>query len=231
MARGFKTYAAVWSMIVCALSAFSMSVKTMETNTYSLGISLAFLIAAHVLQLFYVYRVCKNDDLKKVFYNIAPTFICTVSMLLLSGVVIATVMIPGFSVHSTLLLSLSLCVISIICLIIWKNTANFLYVSDKNTLKSVRTFRVLLDSAEELFVSSKSENLRSETKKVYEAFRFAEQISPISVYGLNEQIASQFESFRDAVREEDEELTAAVGSELITLINIRNSRCKSEKIK
>lgn len=82
-----------------------------------------------------------------------------------------------------------------------------------------------------MLISSNSEKLRNETKKVYEAFRFAEQISPVSVYGLNEQIALQFEAFRDAVRAEDEELATAVGCELITLINIRNAKCNSEKIK
>ena len=231
MTRGFKIYAAAWSAIVCTLLVFSMSIKTRETNMFSLGISLAFLIAAHVLQLFYMHGALKGSDLGKLFYNVVPAIICAVLMILLSVIVIAVAMISDFPVHAALLLSLIVSILGIISLAIWKNTVSFLHASDKNTLKSVRTLRALSDSAEELLISSNSEKLRNETKKVYEAFRFAEQISPVSVYGLNEQIALQFEAFRDAVRAEDEELATAVGCELITLINIRNAKCNSKKIK
>ena len=84
----------------------------------------------------------------------------------------------------------------------------------------------LTDDAQSLMTSAKTDELRSEAKKVYEAVRYSDPMSTDALSNLDSQIKGQFAAFADALRSEDIELAKTNSAELIELIAKREQTCK-----
>ena len=80
--------------------------------------------------------------------------------------------------------------------------------------------------AEQLMNTARSAELKSFVKKVYEAVRYSDPMSNVALVEVEEKIQKGYAAFENAVNTEDLELAAASADELITLIDIRNKKCK-----
>lgn len=80
--------------------------------------------------------------------------------------------------------------------------------------------------AQSLVESAKTEELRAEAKKVYEALRYSDPMSAPMLSEIDSQIMGIFSAFEKAVGGEDLELATIVSADLIAAINKRNQKCK-----
>lgn len=69
----------------------------------------------------------------------------------------------------------------------------------------------------------------SEVKKVYEAVRYSDPMSNAVLVEVEEKIQNGFSDFENAVVSEDFELASSTADELLSLIDIRNKKCKELK--
>ena len=74
--------------------------------------------------------------------------------------------------------------------------------------------------------SAKSDELRTEAKKVYEAIRYSDPMANDALAELDIQIKRQFNAFSDAVKAEDDELAKETADALAEIIERRNQECK-----
>ena len=77
--------------------------------------------------------------------------------------------------------------------------------------------------------SAKSDELRAEAKKVFEAIRYSDPMSNVALSELNTQIERQFNTFAEAVNADDVELAKETSDALVELIETRNHKCKALK--
>lgn len=88
------------------------------------------------------------------------------------------------------------------------------------------TFKMLAADAKHLMTDTKTKELKSLTKKVYESIRYSDVMSNYALKEINERIQRQFSAFEDAVRTEDLELSNEIASELLSIIDERNKKCR-----
>ena len=84
----------------------------------------------------------------------------------------------------------------------------------------------LIVNAEQLMSTAKNSELKTLTKKVYEAIRYSDPMSDAGLVDIENKIQKQFEEFRGAIMSEDAELSAELANEVIVLIDSRNKKCK-----
>ena len=87
----------------------------------------------------------------------------------------------------------------------------------------------LIVDAESLAARAKSETIKAECKKVYEAIRYSDPMSHAELATIESEIAHQFSLFIDAVKADDTEKALVIATEICLLINDRNKKCKSLK--
>jgi len=92
----------------------------------------------------------------------------------------------------------------------------------------VQTFFIksLSVDAQSLMTSAKTDELRAEAKKVYEAIRYSDHMANVALSDLDTQIERQFNAFSDAVKADDAELAKETADALVEMVERRNQKCK-----
>ena len=130
---------------------------------------------------------------------------------------------PDFIVYIVSILVYAFAVISII-----KAKVAVSVVAGIDEKIKVQTFFIksLTVDAEHLMNTSKTTELKALAKKVYEAVRYSDPVSNAVLVEVEEKIQNSFCDFENAVTAEDYELASSTAEELLSLINIRNKKCK-----
>lgn len=97
---------------------------------------------------------------------------------------------------------------------------------DEKAKESTLFIKVLTVDAESLMSRAKSETVKSECKKVYEAVRYSDPMSNSALSSIESEITIKFAKLSDAVVDDNFEVTSALVGELIILIGDRNKKCK-----
>jgi hypothetical protein len=92
----------------------------------------------------------------------------------------------------------------------------------------VQTFfiKALSVDADTLMASAKSDSVKAECKKVYEAIRYSDPMSNNVLEPIEDQIAIKFGEFANVVKANDEASVKDLANELIILVADRNKKCK-----
>jgi len=104
-------------------------------------------------------------------------------------------------------------------------------VEDVDQKIKVQTFFIksLTADAESLIAHSKTDEIKTETKKVYEAIRYSDPMSNDALSGIESQISIRFSAFSEAVEANDIDKVKSLSSEILILANDRNKKCKMLK--
>lgn len=79
-------------------------------------------------------------------------------------------------------------------------------------------------------VRASCDEMKAETKKVYEAIRYSDPMSNNVLANIENQIQNEFNAFADAVKNNDIDLAKSSANELVILINDRNNKCRLIKL-
>ena len=101
-------------------------------------------------------------------------------------------------------------------------------VSDIDDKIKVQTsfIKMITVDAEHLMTTASTPEIKNEVKKVYEAFRYADPMSCVQLSELENQIQKQFDLFTEATTGGDITRIAELATELCSLIDYRNKKCK-----
>ena len=80
--------------------------------------------------------------------------------------------------------------------------------------------------AEALMAEAKTDEILSECRKVYEAFRYSDPMSHEALTPIEQDIAIKFGTFMSAVKANDAEAVADNANAILILLNNRNKKCK-----
>ena len=188
-----------------------------------------FITLAFIGQLVCAYIAFKADNLKKMFYNlplITLSYTGLVLTLIFGGAAMAIPNLPNWAGAVICLLILGFNAIAVIKA---KAAAEIVESVDKKISRKSGFIKNLTCEAESLVSHAKSEEVKSECKKVYEAVRFSDPMSSISLADIEERIKTEMQQLSEGVVNDDFEFTASVAAELISLLNDRNKQCKLNK--
>ena len=227
MKKNFKLYLAAWAIVLALFNVISFVVPAEKTNSFWIGY--IFISLTFIVQLACSYSVFKADNATKTFYNISLIKIGYIGL-------IASFVVGGLCM---LISPLPYWVGVVICAIVL--AANILSVLKAtaavaeveridNTVKAKTSFiKMLTIDADTLMAQAKSDEVKAECRKVYEAIRYSDPMSNDALSSVEDQISAKFAEFSDAVNADDFTNVTEIANDIIILINNRNQKCRASK--
>lgn len=230
MKKSFGLYSIVWAICLAVFNVITFvtpnEIGGVSKFSGSFWIGYIFITIAFVGQLACAFVAFKAENLKKFFYNIPLLSISyggLVAMLIVGSVFMAIPTLPEWIGIIVCVIILAFNAIAII-----KATAAADIVSGIDEKIKTQTFFIksLSVDAQGLMTSAKSDELRAEAKKVYEAIRYSDPMATPALSDLDAQIEKQFNAFSDAVKADDSELAKETADALVDIVDRRNQKCK-----
>ena len=230
MKKSFKIYALIWVISLAVFNVITFvtpnEIGGVSKFSGSFWVGYIFITIAFLGQLACAFVAFKAENLKKFFYNIPLLSISyggLVTMLVVGSIFMAVPALPEWIAIIVCVIILAFNAIAII-----KATAAADIVSSIDEKIKAQTFFIksLSVDAQSLMTSAKSDELRAEAKKVYEAIRYSDPMANAALSDLDDQIERHFNAFSDAVKADDAELAKETADELLEMVERRNQKCK-----
>ena len=232
MKKVFQKYLILWAVLFVlfqVIAFISPGWSGVEKYTASFWIGYVGITIAFVGQLACTYFALKESDLQKTFYNISliTTSYTGLILTLIFGGLCMLLSLLSYWVGT--ILCAAVLAFNIIAVVKAAIAIDAVSAVDDKIKTQTLFIKSLTVDAESLVTRAKGEAVKAECKKVYEAIRFSDPMSNEGLASIENEIASAFQNFADAVSKNDLDLATTVASELIDLIGNRNKKCKLMK--
>ena len=229
MKNGFKFYALIWLALVVVFNVIAfVSVGWIwyEKYTSSFWIGYIFIMVAFVGQLICSYVALKETNINKTFYNISlvkTSFTGLIVSFVFGGMCMLISPLPYWV---GILLCAIVLVLNILSVIKAFTAAKIVAAIDDEVKIETLFVKTLTVDAESLLYRAKSEAVKNECKKVYDAVRYSDPMSNKALASVESKITAKFVEFSDSVISDNYEEASAFANELAVLIGERNRNCK-----
>jgi hypothetical protein len=185
-----------------------------------------FMRVAFFGQLACAFIAFKTNKMDKFFCNIPLLSISYSGLIVMLIAGTACIVIPDLPNWIGILVCTLILAINVIAII--KAAAASAVVSgiDEKIKEKTAFIKNLSIDAQCLVTSAKTDELRREAEKVYEAIRYSDPMSDSALADLDAKIERQFDAFEAAIKVEDLELAKEVSSALFEVIERRNQKIK-----
>ena len=230
MKKSIGVYSVIWAICLAVFNVIVFvtpnEIGGVSKFTASFWVGYVFITVAFIGQLVCAFFALKAENIKKMFYRIpmiSISYTGLILMLIAGGIFMAIPTLPEWIGIIVCAIILAFNAIAVI-----KATAAAEVVGGIDEKVKTQTFFVksLAADAQSLITSAKSDELRTEAKKVYEAIRYSDPMANDALSELDIQIKRQFNAFSDAVKAEDDELAKETADALAEIIERRNQECK-----
>lgn len=230
MKKYFKYYGIGWAI---ALVVFNVITFVAANETVGLAfvsssfwVGYTFITIAFIGNLICSFLFFKEENKGKVFLNV-PIVSLAYSAVIVSFIVgVVAMAVPQIPYWIGVIVDVL--VLAFYAIAIVKASAAADIVNDVEQKVKAQTFFIksLTVDADSLMARAKSDEMKAETKKVYEAIRYSDPMSNNALASIENQIQNEFNAFADAVKNNDIDLAKSSSNELVVLINDRNKKCK-----
>lgn len=229
MKKRFNLYIVVWIalfLLFNIISFVSVGWSGYEKCTYSFWMGYALIIIMFIGQLICSYITLKDDNAKKLFYNISLIKI-SYSNLIISFIAGGLCMIisplPYWIGVIVCMIVLLLNVISLIKATYAINEIERIDIKVKTQTNFIKTLTIEADA---LMKSAKSDIVKKECRKVYEAIRYSDPMSNEALSSVESQITIKFAELSEAVKADNVDKVAEIANKVVILAGDRNKKCK-----
>lgn len=229
MKKRFNLYIVAWGILLALFNVIafvSVGWVGQEKYTASFWIGYVFITVMFIGQLVCSYLAFKADSAKKLFYNISlirTSYIGLVVSFVVGGLCMLISPLPYW-------VGVIVCAIVLVAnvLSIVKATAAIDEIERIDTKVKTQTFFIksLTVDADTLTASAKSEEVKAECRKVYEAVRYSDPMSNDALTSIESQITIKFAELSSVVTADDVEKVVEIANEVIILIGDRNKKCR-----
>ena len=232
MKKRFNLYIVAWGVLLALFNVIafvSVGWVGQEKYTPSFWIGYVFITVMFVGQLICSYMAFKADTAKKLFYNISlirTSYFGLVASFVVGGLCMLISPLPYWVGVIVCAIVLVVNILSVV-----KATAAIDEIERIDTKVKTQTFFIksLTVDADTLMASAKSEAVKAECRKVYEAIRYSDPMSNDALASTETQITVKFADLSDAVKADNAEKVLEIANEVIILIGDRNKKCKLVK--
>ncbi|MGN0604937.1 MAG: hypothetical protein ACI4JM_00290 [Oscillospiraceae bacterium] len=226
----FKKYFAVWAVmfavfqIICFITPSEINGLNKFGGAFWSGY--IFITLAFIGNILCTYNAFKTENTKKFFYNIpliSISYTGIVTMLIFGS---AFMIIPSFPNWLGGVICLLILVGNILAVIKASAAGDIVSGIDDKIKANTLFIKSLTIDADGLIAMAKSENVKSECKKIYERVRYSDPASNEALAGIESQITIKFAELKKAVSNDEFENVKSIVNETEILINERNNKCK-----
>lgn len=229
MKKVFQKYLILWAVLFVlfqVIAFISPGWSGVEKYTASFWIGYVGITIAFVGQLACTYFALKESDLQKTFYNISlitTSYTGLILTLIFGGLCMLLSLLPYWV--GTILCAAVLA-FNIIAVVKAAIAIDEVSAIDEKIKTQTLFIKSLTVDAESLVARAKSEAVKVECKKVYEAVRYSDPMSNDALASIEGDITIKFSKFSEAVISEDSVTVATLADEIIILLGDRNKKCR-----
>lgn len=229
MKKRFNLYIIAWAVLLALFNVIafvSVGWAGQEKYTSSFWIGYVFITVMFIGQLICSYMAFKADSAKKLFYHISlirTSYIGLIVSFIVGGLCMLISPLPYW-------VGVIICAIVLVVnfLSVIKATTAIDEIERIDTKVKTQTFFIksLTVDADTLMASAKSEAVKAECRKVYEAIRYSDPMSHDALSSVESQITVKFAELSEAVKTDDANKVTEIANEIIILVVDRNKKCK-----
>lgn len=229
MKKRFLYYAILWVILLALFNVIAFVApgwQGYEKFTSGFWAGYAVITLALVGQLVCGWFALKEENNQKLFYKI-PLIRISYAGLIVSFVVGGLCMLISPLPYWVGIIVCAI-VLAATVLALVKATAAAAEVERIDKKIKVQTFFIksLTVDADSLLARAKTDEVRAECRKVYEAVRYSDPMSDEALASTESQITVAFAKLTEAVGADDAEAVKAAANEVVILLNDRNKKCK-----
>lgn len=230
MKKNFKLYTLIWVILLavwCVVVFLVQPITPGYVMNYDARFWIAFVcvVAAFIGNLVCAYFAFKEENLKKLFYNlplITVSRAALIAMLIIGSVLI---LIPNCPAWIAAIVCVVILAFNAVAVVKASWAAEAVEKIDEKIAAQTSFIKNLTVDAESILARAKSDAVKAECKKVYEAVRYSDPMSNEALAGSESQITLKFNDFSSAVTEGADNIEE-LADELVFLIGERNKKCK-----
>ena len=231
MKKAFQSFVLMWAILLAIFNVIVFAVRPIIPG-YVISYDARFwvvwgaILVAFIGQLLCAAKALLSGKKEKLFLNI-PLITMSRSMLIamtIFGIILMLIPdCPAWIAIIVCVLVLGFNAISILKADLAAET-----VSKVDEKVRVQTFFIksLTVDADTLMASAKSDAIKAECKKVYEAIRYSDPMSSDALSSVESQISIAMTALSNAVARENEECVKKCANDVIILVKDRNNKCK-----
>lgn len=226
MTKAFKIYLIIWTIVFTIFNILTFASPTrINIIKGSFWVGYIFIILAFLVQLYCSYIALKEQNYKKMFYNMSLILISYIAIFCIMIVGTACMVIPIFPIWLSIIACVMVTGIFAISIVTTCFAINVVSDIDNEIQTKTYTIKKITADAEHLISIANNEEIRNICKKVYETLRYSDPMNNINLSEISQQIQNEFKTFELSVNENDVEMSKRVSNELLNLIDKRNKQC------
>lgn len=226
MTKTFKTYLIIWTTFFTIFNILTFASPTrINIIKGSFWVGYIFIILAFLGQLYCSYIALKEQNYKKMFYNMSLILISYIAIFCVMIVGIVCMVIPNFPIWLSIIACVMVTGIFALAIITTCFAVDVVSDIDNEIQTKTYTIKKMATNAEHLISIANNEELKNICKKVYEALRYSDPMNNIALSEISQQIQNEFRTFELSVSDNDVEMASIVSKELFNLIDKRNKEC------
>lgn len=229
MRKTFKYYSIIWAVLFILFQVIAfvpIGWPGLEKYTASFWIGYAFILLSFAGQLACSYFAFKESNIKKTFYNmslVATSYTGLILSFVFGGLCMLISPLPYWI---GILLCSILLAFNVIAVLKAAAAIDLVSAVDDKVKARTSFIKSLTADTEGLVSRAKSETVKAECKKIYEAVRYSDPMSDEALSAIEDEIAAKFEKLTGAVAEDNAESAAETADELAVMLANRNSKCR-----
>lgn len=233
MKKTFGFFAIIWALFLALFNVIVFVTPNEAGGMTKFGgafwVGYIFITIAFIGQLVCAFFAFKPSDKQKVFYNIPLVTISYAGLIVMLIAGTACMAIPNLPNWVGIIVCLLVLAFTAVAVIKASLAASIVTEIDQQVNVKTSFIKSLTVDTEHLANTSKTTELKALAKKVYEAVRYSDPMSNAVLVEVEEKIQNGFSDFENAVVSEDFELASSTADDLLSLIDIRNKKCKELK--
>ncbi len=229
MKKNFKYYVLGWAVLFALFNVIAFLFGGVDNEvkyTSSFWIGYVFITVCFFGQIVVSFFALNQDNAKKMFYNIS-VFTTSYSGLIASFIFGGLCMIiPVLPYWVGAILCAIVLTVNMIAMLKAKAATDIVTDLDSKIKAQTLFIKALTVEAESLISRAKSEDVKAECQKVYEAIRYSDPMSSDALSSMESQITIAFHKFSEAVSADQIDAVKETTNEVIVLVDDRNKKCK-----
>ena len=234
MKKNFKFYALIWVILLALFNAVVFLVRPVIPGfeiSYDarFWVSWALILVAFFGNLYCAYVAFKAENLKKMFYSLPLITISWTGLILMLVFGAVLMLIPNCPSWIAAIVCLVILALNAVAVIKAAWAGGAAGAIDEKVKAQTSFVKNLTVDAENLLARAKSDEIKAECQKVFEAIRYSDPMSNGGLSAIEEKMTAKMGELSSAVGEDDTEKVKNIAEELVQLAGDRNRKCKALK--
>lgn len=230
MKKIFNYYLIIWAILLALFNvvAFVSPAEAGELSKFggAFWSGYIFITLAFLGQLAVSYLAFQAENNEKLFLNIPLASISYTGLILTIVFGALCMAIPNLPNWVGIILCFAILAFNAISVVKAKLAGEAVESIDKKIKAKTFFIKSLAVDAETLMLKAKTEEAKSECKKVYEAIRYSDPMSSDALSSEEAGITLKFAELSDAVENGENEKIAELSKEVVILVEERNKKCR-----